>query len=448
MSSSVERALRPTVTVDLNVVTAAPWRGAAIKGATVPAEQQRCGFSRRFRMGREYFFRLLLLVAAVLTLPEAASANKKIAVGDGTPASCTEAALDNALTAAAAQSGATIRFNCGTAPVVITLTATVVVPNNTTIDGGGLITIQVPTTSTPFGDVPTLNEAVFVDVNTIATLENLNVSGGVVVLTTSGTLTVRHSTIGDGISNIENNGTLTIDQSTVSGQLELVEVDHPSIANSSVLTIRNSTVGPGLWALNNFAGGMATIFNSIVTNNRGFDLDHGAINNGGSLTVENGVISNNSGAEGDAGILNFGILTVANSVFIDNASELGTGAIDNLGTATIMNSTFSGNSGYTGGAFLNDGGMLTIRNSTIINNIAVNVGGGILNMGSLHVASSTISQNSAYEGGGIYTCLEGQSFHLFGIYGFPGGQTVPCHGTSPTLKNTSVTGNTPDDIVP
>jgi len=60
-------------------------------------------------------------------------------VGSGTAASCTEAALDAALT-----KGGIVTFRCGTAPATITVTATIELPTtlDTVIDGGGTITID------------------------------------------------------------------------------------------------------------------------------------------------------------------------------------------------------------------------------------------------------------------------------------------------------------------
>lgn len=60
-------------------------------------------------------------------------------VGTGTPASCTFAALQTAVTA-----GGIITFNCGAAPMTIPVTATLNVPitKNTVIDGGKRITLD------------------------------------------------------------------------------------------------------------------------------------------------------------------------------------------------------------------------------------------------------------------------------------------------------------------
>ena len=61
-------------------------------------------------------------------------------IGDGTPASCTSAAVVSAVTA-----GGVITFNCGANPITITLTQTAKVRNSTqklVIDGGGKVTLS------------------------------------------------------------------------------------------------------------------------------------------------------------------------------------------------------------------------------------------------------------------------------------------------------------------
>jgi hypothetical protein len=61
-------------------------------------------------------------------------------IGDGTPASCTSAAV-----VAAVAEGGVITFSCGPAPVTITMTATATVPTTShlvVLDGGGKVTLS------------------------------------------------------------------------------------------------------------------------------------------------------------------------------------------------------------------------------------------------------------------------------------------------------------------
>src|SRR5690606_28127675 len=58
-------------------------------------------------------------------------------IGDGTPASCTEAALREA-----AGAGGVIVFDCGPEPLTLTLSETLVIREETVLDGGGTITLS------------------------------------------------------------------------------------------------------------------------------------------------------------------------------------------------------------------------------------------------------------------------------------------------------------------
>ena len=149
----------------------------------------------------EGYLRLFLLLV-LLALPLPALADKPIIVGDGTAAGCTEAAVVNALAVAASVGGGTIKFHCGSGPVSILVTTTLVIPDNTTIDGDGTITLVGA--KTPLF-APVL--VALVRSNTTVTLKSLVISGepcffgdcqagGVL---NEGTLTVRDTTFADNV---------------------------------------------------------------------------------------------------------------------------------------------------------------------------------------------------------------------------------------------------------
>jgi predicted outer membrane repeat protein len=84
---------------------------------------------------------LTAVAAVTVTLPLLPAFTPRAAlasgvVGTGTAASCTEVALNTALTF-----GGTVTFNCGGA-ATITVTSTKTISADTTIDGGSLITIS------------------------------------------------------------------------------------------------------------------------------------------------------------------------------------------------------------------------------------------------------------------------------------------------------------------
>jgi hypothetical protein len=117
-------------------------------------------------------------------------------VGDGTPASCTEAVLDSALSA-----GGSVTFDCGTSPGTITVTSTKTISADTTIDGGSLITISGGNSVGVFS----------VNAGVNFTVENLTVINGHYFPAVGGNFTV--------VGGIYNNGTLTVTNSTFSNNV-------------------------------------------------------------------------------------------------------------------------------------------------------------------------------------------------------------------------------------
>lgn len=327
----------------------------------------------------------------VLAMPQSAQA-ATIRVGTGTPGSCTETALTNALLDAQARGGATIRFRCGGSPATIVVTEDLFIPDDTTIDGDGTITLH-GLFATPL----------VVEVGTAVVVRGLRISS-------------------EGSGGAFNGGTLTVVDSTFDGGFG---VCGGAIHNNGTLTVRRGT----------------------FTNNTGF-FNGGAICNIGTATIQSSTFSDNAGgggANGGGAIWNTGEMNVTDSTFVHNTgfNDRG-GAVYNGGVLTVRNSIFFQNDGGAGGAIFNDAlgfttdpetaGTLTVRNTVILENVANGVssiqqghGGGIVNQGgTATIVNSVISENAAVApGGGVYTC---------------------CGGTT-TLKKTEVTGNTPDNVV-
>ena len=132
-------------------------------------------------------------------------------VGDGTPASCTETALDAALAP-----GGLVTFDCGAAPVTITITSTKTIANHITIDGGGRITLDGGGAVRIF----MVDESAVLEVwnLTIADGHSVDYGGGIY---NAGTLTLTNCTLrGNAAANgggIFNEAALTVSNSTFSG---------------------------------------------------------------------------------------------------------------------------------------------------------------------------------------------------------------------------------------
>jgi len=300
---------------------------------------------------------------ALVGLAAVPAVAKNIMVGTGTPDSCTEAALQLALLTAAEERGGVIRFDCGDSPASISIagllpgesrSARLVVPNDTTIDGHDLITLD---------GVQEDGTLLLVAANTSATLRRLTVRGGPFGITVFnlGALEVDRCIVGDnqwgGIYN---------------------RLGHLEVRNS--VFMRNGT----------FAGGNGAIFNFR-----------------GSLEVEKSSFVDNLSDGGGAGISNFGTATVRNSTFTLNVGHWVGGAFQNAShaEATIENSEFSANSDMVHGGALSNAGTLTIRHSAFHNNATSWFGGGLYLAASsvTTLSNSTISNNQAQLGGGIYS---------------------------------------------
>ncbi len=184
-------------------------------------------------------------------------------VGTGSTASCTDTALNTALTG-----GGLVTFNCGGGPVTIDIspgaggTFTKTISANTTIDGGSLITISGGHSVGVF----------YVNVGVDFTVQNLTIARG------------GNTQYGGGIAN---HGTLTVTNSTISDNHAY---GGGGIFNGGTLTVIDST-----FSRNGAGGG-------------------GGIANFGTLTVTSSTFSDNSaGGDGGGGIFNFGTVTVTSS---------------------------------------------------------------------------------------------------------------------------------------
>src|SRR6266850_2038777 len=265
-----------------------------------------------FHHGRSRILLAALLVALAM-------AYAPVARAAGVVSSCDEASLLSAISG-----GGTVTFACsGT----ITLTATITIFADTTIDGTGQnVTISggnaVQVFSVPSG--------VQLNLNKLTITQGLLAYG-----------------IGDG-GGIFNQGTLTVTNSTFYGNVSYFG-GGGGIANFGTLTVINST----------FEGNSAFI--------------GGGIANFGTLTVTNSkFIGNHGNYSGGGGIYSLGTLTVSNSTFSGNISFSNGGGIYNEGgpSVTVTNSTFSDNGSYSGrGGGIFNPGRLTLRNTIVANSI-------------------------------------------------------------------------------
>lgn len=282
------------------------------------------------------------------TLPDG-----RVTVGNGATASCTDAALNNALTTAKE-----IRFDCGTLPVTITLNSAKTINANLTIDGDNKVTLDMANAGRHF----TVQSGATLTLTQIALINGQGSCGGAV--------------------NIAANAKVVLNEARLIS-------NHSSSQGGAVCV--NTT-------------GAATIANTLFMSNTA-GTHGGAIGNYGSTSISDSKFTGNTAGINGGGIDTTVALSMINTTFISNTAGVRGGGVNNyLGVMSISNNTFSGNhSGGYGGGISNDAGNASIGGSTFNDNTA-NSGGGLQNSGTLNLTNGTVSGNraTAGDGGGLY----------------------------------------------
>lgn len=302
---------------------------------------------------------LIVLCLAFALAPRAVHAANAV-VGNGTPASCTEAAFDAAL-ATASSGGGVITFNCGPNTVTIPFTiAKTVLLGNVTIDGGGRIVLKAGN-----------NE--------------------------------RHFFAGSGVTFRLKNITLREGNSLVSGGA--LETSDATLILDNVQLLNNASAvtGGAIYCYD----GVLTITGSVLQGNTTAERGGAIYNDGCTVTIANSTLRSNrtlnSISQGGA-IFNqtAGKLTVNQTLFQDNQSPDGGGLfVASNSTAALTGATLLANRGGYGGG-LENSGVVTITHSLLDGNIVTGSGGGLWNIdGSVVMKQTTVRNNRAYEGGGV-----------------------------------------------
>ncbi len=333
-------------------------------------------------------------------------------VGNGNAASCTEAAFRSAVAG-----GGIVTFNCGSAPVTITVTSEVPVGKDTTIDGAGQVTLSGGGTSRILHITSAWNVA-----TPLLTVQNLSFVNGF----TSDVLNTTSTSQGGGAI-FEDGGSLTVINSTFS---------HNQCATTG------EDVSGG--AINGQGVGTLTIVGSVFSDNTG--SNGGAVGTQAeNVTIVNSNFANNSatgtdgnpGNGGDGGALTYDgqnvSLTLCGDTFTGNQANAAGGAVFRVAyndeAVNIDRCTFDGNSvdsssGNAAGLYLE---YVTINMSgTTISNNTGHYGGGIW-IGQSAIANLTnvtIASNTAAGGGGVWFA----------------------NGVTGTFLNVTVAGNTGDGL--
>ena len=273
-------------------------------------------------------------------------------VGDGTPASCTESAFEEAIAA-----GGVVTFNCGPSPYRLVLSSTKSITQDTVIDGGNLVTLDGG------GHVRQLllNTNNFLATTPTLTLQNVTLAnghgtddagtgaptGGGAIYRYGGTLNVINSQF------INNVGPAS-GQDSAGGAIYSVGVGTTTVVGSIFKGNQSSDGG----ALGNL-GASVDLVNDTIQGNQatGTGGNPGNGGNGGGVYMDGAHISiKMCGTHVDSNQSNaYG----GGFFFVDDAVA---------GTAAIDQSSFDGNlAAFAGGLYL-QGATGTLTNSSVINN--------------------------------------------------------------------------------
>src|SRR6266508_2417511 len=263
-----------------------------------------------------------------------------------------------------ASAGDTITFDASLVGQTITLTSTLLIDKDLTMDGSGL--------SSRVSISGNNNVSVFlVGPGVTVTIKSLIIRNG-------------KATNGGGIYN--NGGTLKVTDSlftansAISNPYVVGNGEGGAIYSQGILTLTNTTFDGNTasrgGALSCMGGIIAVTDSTYVSNNALSDVggDGGAIYENCHLTILNSTFAANTAAHYGGAILSdndINPVEVTNSTFYGNTALSGSGgAIANYGGLVIRNSTFSNNNASNGGAIRNGiGGILSLRNSILANSV-------------------------------------------------------------------------------
>lgn len=373
-------------------------------------------------------------------------------VGNGSPASCSDAALNSALAG-----GGNVSFNCGPNAKTIVVAAEKVINADTFIDGQNLVSLSGGNKTRLFSVKPgihfTLNNLTLTNgytagqggavhggmyQNSILTVNHCRFinniaaqageAGGGAIFSSAGALTVNKSTftgnkagVGGAIRIVQSNLTVTGSIFTGNKAIEptlgdggAIHIDGGKTDNGKIV-IRGSTFNGN--TASNYGG---AVFNNILNNNTTAITDSlftgNAVGTGGVNGQGGAIWSNGDPKFGGQWVVNVNntTLTIVNTDIKNNtASKIGGGLFvaRHPKGAVISRSTFSGNTALTsvgGGIAQAENGKLSIVNSTISDNSVKGptaLGAGIyINRASKAILTNvTIANNSAYfQAGGIF----------------------------------------------
>jgi len=384
---------------------------------------------------------------------------------DGVVNPCTDAELRAELQALQNGSGGTLTFGCGTAAITLTGGALPTITKNTTINGGGSITLSGNNAARLFvvnpGATLTLNGLVI-------TRGYADGDGGAIL--NNGTLRVNNSKFTENQTDPNHSGGAIVSY----GPLEINESEftknkggnggavYPRFS-PAVTTIRNTTFKQNetLNTSSGWGGALLLWDGAPVTIESGTFTKNVSLNRGGaiftqgasSLHISESKFAKNSttGLFGEGGAIAVeGPLTLTDTLFKGNHSSRGGGISIFSSASSIFESAFKNNWGAYGGGIRQNGGTLSVTNSAFTRNgykgvNKVNTGGGALSFdsGSATISHSTFDGNFASYGAAADMTKGSASFTNVTMSGNEavGGAAIDQGGGATTLMNVTIYGN-------
>jgi hypothetical protein len=346
-------------------------------------------------------------------------------VGTGTAASCTETALKSAIAA-----GGIITFNCGSAAATIPITATLVlrIDTATTLDGGGLVTLDGGNTTQLF----TFTGTNFQVTTTTVTFQHMHFTHARATGSNPFPPTDAGATCSTGFQ-VGGGGVIQIRDGILHVIDSIFEQNHgavpgPDIAGGAIYGIGSlGIVVVGSQFIDNDAsngGAIGSLFSDLTVMTSTFTgnkaLGFGANADNATCPVVGGQRETGSGGNGGAIVMDGGetfTVKMCGDTFSNNVAGMGAlgGALfrtpDGAQQETdIDQCTFDGNSAPSGGAMYFHNSHLVITGSTLSNNTAGGSGAIQADGTILDLTNVTLYGNKA-------TTSPGGTISLFGNSG-------------------------------
>lgn len=371
-------------------------------------------------------------------------------VGTGTPASCTEAALNSAITVANGTFGI-VTFNCGPAPHILVVTSEKALATGVIIDGGGKITLSGGNNTRIFSlfqgaavelrdimltrgqadgggcllSIGSAEKPSFLTLNrvTFELCQSSSYGGAIAAARTN--ITVLDSLFRFNFALLNGGGAMSFNTGDLSSQrtkydsnggngqggalviwFSNASFDNDNFVGNSISTAPGPTASQGGGAVF-LRGSIANVRKSRIQTNYARDLNGGAFRllEGSDLLLEDTYLHDNetriTGLGGAVDIDSTSLLTSRRSTFSYNVSAVHGGAIYNQGELRIEVSTFSRNRSFNLGPAIEVAGIgsLNMVSATLYDNTSIdNFATGQLDWGP---STTVVMHNSVFVNGQI-----------------------------------------------